>query len=171
MNQWEIAARYLNAHPLTSELYNSLTLKKLDMIFLNFYFVFFSSNDEKIDQIGYRQTTNHSNPIAYNSDLSLNKSNRTIRSSHSNHNIVGNGYGFVPNLSTGNAPHSNSNTGLFPGGLVGGVVVHSENKSDDGNPSIPHIADFYPEDNSTVPADNPRTSTLFLPKASKLTIF
>ncbi|CAF0960855.1 unnamed protein product [Brachionus calyciflorus] len=42
-----------------------------------------------------------------------------------------------------------------------------ENKLDETNLSIPHIADFYPEeDNSTVPADNPRTSTLFLPKAN-----
>ena len=55
-----------------------------------------------------------------------------------------------------------------------GIRLHSndppsfsyENKSEDGNLSIPHIADFYPEDNSTVPADNPRMSTLFLPKAS-----
>jgi hypothetical protein len=50
----------------------------------------------------------------------------------------------------------------------GGTPIRSadsyENKLEE---NIPHIADFYPEDNSTVPADNPRISTLFLPKASK----
>jgi hypothetical protein len=58
-------------------------------------------------------------------------------------------------------------------GMNGGVVTGNtpirsagsyDNKLDE---NIPHIADFYPEENSTVPADNPRISTLFLPKASK----
>jgi hypothetical protein len=39
-----------------------------------------------------------------------------------------------------------------------------ENKLED---NIPHIADFDPDDDQNVPADNPRVSTLFLPKASE----
>ena len=87
--------------------------------------------------------------------------------------------------------HSNHLISTAPNGTA---TTSSETRSDDANLSIPHIADFYPEGNilfvvifsiiifsnlcffsfrshkevtSAVPADNPRISTLFLPKASK----
>lgn len=114
-------------------------------------------NEEKIDQIGYRQTDHaNTNPIACNSDISLNKSNKSF----SNHNYPNN------NVYIGHPVHS-----LIPSGNHKYEQSASyENKSEDGNVSIPHIADFYPEDNNTVPADNPRTSTLFLPKACKFNL-
>jgi len=47
------------------------------------------------------------------------------------------------------------------------LVQNSDNKADDGNTSIVrHITEFYPEDSSTVPADNPRISPLFVDKAN-----
>lgn len=101
-------------------------------------------NDEKADQVGYRKGKDVSQSLKENPS--------------------GQSYG-KQSYGSGQANSKNNNSG---------IRLHSndppsfsyENKSEDGNLSIPHIADFYPEDNSTVPADNPRMSTLFLPKAS-----
>lgn len=101
-------------------------------------------NDEKADQVGYRKGKDVSHSLKENPS--------------------GQSYG-KQSYGSGQANSKNNNSG---------IRLHSndppsfsyENKSEDGNLSIPHIADFYPEDNSTVPADNPRMSTLFLPKAS-----
>jgi hypothetical protein len=63
--------------------------------------------------------------------------------------------------------HTLYNTNCNVATTPGRSTTHSyeNNKLEESN--VPHIADFYPDDNSTVPADNPRISTLFLPKASK----
>lgn len=103
-------------------------------------------NDEKADQRGYRKSSvlNNNNPVIFkeivpNASAGNNKTHK-----------LQNG-----NVATNNRPNAS--------GSMTGVLF--ENKSEEGNLSIPHIADFYPEENSTVPADNPRMSTLFLPKA------
>ena len=44
--------------------------------------------------------------------------------------------------------------------------MDDSSRLEDANASVPHIADFYPEDADGVPADNPITGTLFLPKAN-----
>lgn len=118
-------------------------------------------NDEKIDQSGgsgsgYRQKYSNqanTNPIAYTSDISLNKSNKYKFNSHNhiNSSVI---------VNSAHTVSINARSDIYE------PSASYENKSEDGNLSIPHIADFYPEDNNTVPADNPRTSTLFLPKAS-----
>jgi hypothetical protein len=64
-----------------------------------------------------------------------------------------------PLIDSGNTIHV-LGTGATPVKSAGSY----DNKLDD---NIPHIADFYPDDGQNVPADNPRISTLFLPKASK----
>lgn len=109
-------------------------------------------SDEKasVDQVGYKRTSLSShantNPIAFHSDLSLNKKKS------------------YPNVENGGS--------VYPAQSKHSVQTNQayEHKLDETNLSVPHIADFYPEEeNSTLPADNPRTSTLFLPKASKFT--
>lgn len=112
-------------------------------------------NDEKIET-GYRQKYSNqanTNPIAYTSDISLNKSNKFKYNSHNhiNSSVI---------VNSAHTVSINARSEVYE------PSASYENKSEDGNLSIPHIADFYPEDNNTVPADNPRTSTLFLPKAS-----
>jgi len=101
-------------------------------------------NDEKADQVGYRKGKDVSHSLKENpSGQSYGKQS------------YGSGQAYSKNNNSGIRLHSNDPPSFS-----------YENKSEDGNLSIPHIADFYPEDNSTVPADNPRMSTLFLPKAS-----
>lgn len=119
-------------------------------------------NNEKqyVDTVGSKRGSNinnftnlNSNPLSFNNEpASLQKKNssKSINSKNSNNQ--------------GSGSHQAARNGSNANGLNMGVSF--ENKSEDGNVSIPHIADFYPEDGSAVPADNPRTSTLFLPKAS-----
>lgn len=109
-------------------------------------------NDEKIDQLGYKKSTNSAkNSIAFRDVTSVN-------------NNQPNKFSNVFNDKTGGYKDNyNNHKGSTATNIQG---ISYENKSEDGNLSIPHIADFYPEENSTVPADNPRMSTLFLPKAN-----
>lgn len=113
-------------------------------------------HEEKADQFttSYR-TTSHSNktPVIFKDTSSnIKKSNKQL-----NGNIIPNGYNAQPNAVRKKAPN----------GSQYGLGSSHENKSDDGNLSIPHITDLLPEpDDSNVPADNPRMSTLFLPKAN-----
>lgn len=107
-------------------------------------------NDEKVDQIGYRKSSSTSKPPVIFNDIGSSQKNANGGNlTNSNNN----------NFNNSGAPTNGSNNL--------GQGISPENRSEDGNLSIPHIADFYPEvENSTVPADNPRMSTLFLPKAT-----
>ena len=145
------------------------------------YFILFCflnrSEEKSVDPVGYKRTsynTHHqanTNPIAYQSDVSLNK-NKIAKPSHQNgivssSNANNNNNSHLNGISNGigvalNPQHQYNSNHVI---LAPGVNGNSENKSEDGNVSIPHIADFYPEDSSSVPADHPCTSTLFLPKA------
>ena len=84
-------------------------------------------------------------------------SSSNVNNNNSHLNGISNGIGVALN------PQNQYNSNHVV--LAPGANGNSENKSEDGNVSIPHIADFYPEDSSSVPADHPCTSTLFLPKA------
>lgn len=99
-------------------------------------------NGEKVDQLGYHSSNSTKNSVIFKD---------------------------IANLPTGvNGPILNNryNSTALKNAANSSQGISLENKSEDGNSSIPHIADFYPEENSTVPADNPRMSTLFLPKAA-----
>jgi len=102
-------------------------------------------NDEKVDQIGYRKSSSSTKQPVIFKDIASVKNNGNLTNSKNNNSNSGS-----------HAPNG-------PNNLQG---ISLENKSEDCHLSIPHIADFYPEENSTVPADNPRMSTLFLPKAT-----
>lgn len=106
-------------------------------------------NDEKLDHIGLKKS---SNPVIFKENSS-GKNNKAYKYANGN---------FPSDYAAGEAAQNR----YITNNLNGAQANIYENKSDDGNLSIPHIADFYPEDDSTVPADNPRMSTLFLPKAT-----
>lgn len=109
-------------------------------------------NDEKVDQLGYKKSSSSSakNSIVFK-DISSANNHQPSAYIDSN---AGSKTHYNYKSQGPSATHTHT-----PG-------LSFENKSEDGNLSIPHIADFYPEENSTVPADNPRMSTLFLPKAN-----
>lgn len=102
-------------------------------------------DDAKFDQNGYRNASISSTQKNFK-DISI-KENNSKNNANEKNSSDSNNYRFINN-------DGNQQNGFF-----------ENNKSDDGNLSLPHIADFYPEENSNVPADNPRTGTLFLPKA------
>lgn len=99
-----------------------------------------------------------------NGEKSNNERIKTKSSSSFGNNPHANPVAYASNLSltSKNNAHQTANVNLFNTNVANYQVA----KVEDANVSVPHIADFYPEDNSTVPADNPCTSTLFLPKAS-----
>jgi hypothetical protein len=99
----------------------------------------FSNEKHSVDSVGYKRasTTNatnnfsniKSNQFSYNSEVSLSKKNssKSINS---------------------NSKQSNSiNNVIQTKGNATNLGVSFENKSEDGNISVPHIADFYPEGN------------------------
>ena len=94
-------------------------------------------NDEKLDQIGFKQKLHPSkNSVLFN-DISLGNSNKAFKSIHGNtqnYFLNPNG-GFTAPNHLHSAPPTTTHTN----------IVSFENKSEDGNVSIPHIADFYPE--------------------------
>ena len=125
----------------------------------------YRKEEKSVDPVGYKKTSNYNtespvnnqnskerrtsnglqshqgniNPLAYQSDNSLNNKNKIqLKSSHLN-NIQANGV-IVNNLNGGSLKqkHSISNANH-------GLPNNYENKIDDVNVSIPHIADFYPE--------------------------
>ena len=94
---------------------------------------------------------------------------KTKSSSSFGNNPHANPVAYASNLSLTSKNYANqvANVNL----LNANAAHYQAAKVEDANVTVPHIADFYPEDNSTVPADNPCTSTLFLPKASKFIVF
>ncbi len=107
------------------------------MIILFIKYLILIRNDEKLDQIGYKQKLQpNTNPVLFN-DISLGNSNKAFKSIHGNTQ----NYFLNPNggFSVPNHLHSAPPTATHT------TVVSFENKSEDGNVSIPHIADFYPE--------------------------
>lgn len=123
-------------------------------------------NDEKsVDPVGYKKTSNYNseasndsnfnqqrqisngflhqhqggntNPLAFQSDHSLNNKNKIFKTSQVNiqQHVQANGGSFKQKGSA----QSNSVT------IQPGKINVYENKLDDVNVSIPHIADFYPE--------------------------
>lgn len=95
---------------------------------------------QRSDQYTYNNNANSTskNDINYNLNDSLNASNK---------NLLKN------NLSSININANTNNN-------------NNDKRSDDGNLTfVPHIADFYPDDTTTIPTDNARASTLFLLKA------
>lgn len=119
-----------------------------------------------------RSATNHSSDLSLNNKSERRQSFSQLARSGPNGSIGGSasGGGGGTGSSSQAAPSYNySHSNHVSASLTGPntAAVSAETKSDDANLSIPHIADFYPEEvTSAVPADNPRISTLFLPKAN-----
>ena len=139
----------------------------------------------------HSNSQHHPNSYDYNSEISFNNQATITSSSHRPKSLNDSKH---PLIDSGNTLNmlGTSNTPLR-------TAVSYENKLDENN--VPHIIELYPEgpssfsnfhislfrfknknrhqnltsfsstDNSTVPADNARVSTLFLPKASKLYCF
>lgn len=126
------------------------------------------SDEKVVDQSNvYRQKYSNSNPVAYTSDISLNKNINKFKTNSTN----------TTTTTYINNNHHQANNLIANSGHTASINASShgyeqsasyENKSEDGNLSVPHIDDFYPEDNNNVPSDNPKTSTLFLSKACNL---
>ena len=132
-------------------------------------------NDEKsVDPVGYKKTSNYNsevsndsnfnqqrrisngflhqhqggntNPLAFHSDHSLNNKNKIYKTSQTNIQLqhqpqVNNS---INNNNGGSLKQKNFNNSNSVTTQPGKINVY-ENKLDDVNVSIPHIADFYPE--------------------------
>jgi hypothetical protein len=133
-------------------------------------------NDEKsVDPVGYKQTSNYNIETSTGPQPQLPNEKRRVSSDFPNNQYfqqVNNAVIGTNNVSIGGVATVKSFNGSFLKQNNNSMIVQPsmvnvfENKLDDVNASIPHIADFYPEDNSTVPADNPLARPMFLPKAS-----
>ena len=132
----------------------------------------YRKEEKSVDPVGYKKTSNYNiespptqntkepqrrtsngfliqhnqgniNPLAFHSDNSLNNKNKILKTSQLNNQQQANG--IVNGLNGSSFKQKNSNTNSNPVTIQPGMLNGYDNKIDDVNVSIPHIADFYPE--------------------------